>query len=146
MIPLPEILLGQITFPLQILASKFAAASLHLMNVPVLREGSVIKLSTTTLAVEEACSGIRSLFSLLTLVVIYGFLVETRKSIRIVLALAAIPIAVLANGLRIFGTGLLAQYWDPGIAEGFFHTFSGLSMFLLCLVLLGFLHRLFAVF
>ena len=146
MIPLPEILLGQITFPLQILASKFAAASLHLMNVPVLREGNVIKLSTTTLAVAEACSGIRSLFSLVTLAVIYGFFVETRKSIRIVLVVAAIPIAVVANGLRIFGTGLLAQYWSPDVAEGFFHTFSGLAIFLLCLVFLGFSHRLLAMF
>ena len=146
MIPLPEILLGQITFPLQILASKFAAASLHLFDVPVLRDGNVIRLSTTTLAVAEACSGIRSLFSLLTLAVIYGFFVETRKSVRIVLALAAIPIAVAANGLRIFGTGLLAHYWDPSMAEGFFHIFSGLSMFLLCLVLLGLLHRFCAVF
>jgi exosortase len=146
MIPLPEIVLGQVTFPLQILASKFAAASLHLMNVPVLREGNVIKLSTITLAVAEACSGIRSLSSLLTLAVIYGFFVEQKKSIRTVLVFSAIPIAVVANGLRIFGTGLLAQYWGPSIAEGFFHTFSGLSMFLLCLVLLGCLHRVFVVF
>jgi exosortase len=146
MIPIPEILFNQVTFPLQILASKLAAALLPLAGVPVLREGNVINLPAISLEVAEACSGIRSLLSLVTLSVIYGFLAESRKSIRLVLALAAIPIAVVANALRIVGTGMVAQYWSRSAAEGFFHGFCGLVIFLLSLASLVLLHRLLLLF
>jgi exosortase len=142
MIPIPAISMNQITFPLQILASKLAAALLPLVDVPVLREGNIINIPDVSLEVAAACSGIRSLFSLVTLAVIYGYLAEPRKSVRIVLALAAIPIAVVANALRIVGAGVLAQYWNPGKAEGFLHIVSGGLIFLLSLALLYLLHRL----
>ena len=140
MIPIPAIILNQITFPLQILASKLAAWSLPLCGVPVLREGNIINLPAMPLEVADACSGIRSLLSLTTLAVMYGFLLETRVWLRITIALASIPIAVAANGFRIFGTGLLVQYWDPEKAEGFFHQFSGWLIFVESLLLLFALH------
>ena len=133
MVPIPAIIFSQITFPLQILASKLAAWSLPFCGVPVLREGNVINLPAMPLEVAEACSGIRSLLSLTTLAIMYGYLMERRPLIRAVLALASIPIAVAANGFRIIGTGLLVQYWDPDKAEGFFHAFSG---WLICCYLL----------
>jgi exosortase len=142
MIPIPEIVFGQITFPLQILASKVAALLLPLLGVPVLREGNVINLPAMPLEVVEACSGIRSLLSLVTLAIIYGYLVETRTWVRVALALASIPIAVAANSLRIVGTGLLVQYWDPDKAEGFFHIFSGWLVFVVALAMLFLFHRL----
>jgi exosortase len=145
MIPIPEIVFSQITFPLQILASKVAALLLPLLGVPVLREGNVINLPAMPLEVVEACSGIRSLLSLVTLAIIYGYLVETRTWVRVVLALAAIPIAVAANSLRIVGTGLLVQYWDPDKAEGFFHTFSGWLIFVVALAMLFLFHRLLVI-
>jgi exosortase len=145
MIPIPEIVFSQITFPLQILASKVAALLLPLLGVPVLREGNVINLPAMPLEVVEACSGIRSLLSLVTLAIIYGYLVETRTWVRVVLALAAIPIAVAANSLRIVGTGLLVQYWDPDKAEGFFHTFSGWLIFVVALAMLVLFHRLLVI-
>lgn len=141
MIPIPAIILNQITFPLQLLASKAAAISLPLVGVPVLREGNIIQLPAMALEVAEACSGIRSLMSLATLAIIYGYLLEPRTSIRVILALASIPIAVLANSLRIIGTGLLVQYWDPDKAQGFFHEFSGWVIFVVSLVMLFLLHR-----
>jgi exosortase len=141
MIPIPTIVFNQLTFPLQLLASKAAAVILPLLGVPVLREGNVIQLPAMALEVAEACSGIRSLMSLATLAVIYGYLLEPRKSIRVTLALASIPIAVVANSLRIVGTGLLVQYWDPEKAEGFFHAFSGWLIFVVSLILLFLLHR-----
>ena len=141
MIPIPAIVLNQITFPLQLLASKAAAVSLPLVGVPVLREGNIIQLPAMALEVAEACSGIRSLMSLATLAIIYGYLLEPRTSIRVILALASIPIAVLANSLRIIGTGLLVQYWDPDKAQGFFHEFSGWVIFVVSLVMLFLLHR-----
>ena len=142
MIPIPAIVFTQITFPLQMLASKVAALLLPLLGVPVLREGNVINLPAMPLEVVEACSGIRSLLSLATLAIIYGYLTETRIWVRVVLALASIPIAVAANSLRIVGTGLLVQYWDPEKAEGFFHIFSGWLIFVVALAMLFLLHRL----
>jgi exosortase len=141
MIPVPSILFNQITFPLQLLASKVAAFVLPWLGVPVLREGNVIELPAMALEVAEACSGIRSLLSLITLAIIYGYLLERRNGVRVALALASVPIAVAANGLRIVGTGLLVQYWDPDKAEGFFHAFSGWLIFVVSLSLLFLLHK-----
>ncbi len=141
MIPIPALILQQVTFPLQMLAAKLATALLQLVQVPVLREGNVIVLASMPLDVAEACSGIRSLLTLVTLAIIYGYLMETRNWMRVVLAVSAVPIAVVANSFRIFGTGLLVQYWDPDKAEGFFHSFSGWLIFVVALVLLFALHR-----
>jgi exosortase len=141
MIPVPAIVFNQITFPLQLLASKVASTTLPWMGVPVLREGNVIVLPAMALEVAEACSGIRSLLSLTTLAVIYGYLMERRVGVRVLLAVASVPIAVAANSLRIVGTGLLVQYWDPEKAEGFFHEFSGWLIFVVSLLMLYLLHR-----
>jgi len=146
MIPVPAIIFNQITFPLQLLASKIAAGLLPLLGVPVLREGNVINLPAMVLEVAEACSGIRSLLSLATLAIIYGYLMESRNSIRVGLAFASLPIAVAANSLRIVGTGLLVQYWDPQKAEGFFHVFSGWLIFVISLLMLFVFHRIMRLF
>jgi len=142
MIPIPNLILQQITFPLQLVASKLATVLLELVGVPVLRQGNVIVLASMPLDVAEACSGIRSLLTLVTLAIIYGYLMESRIWVRIALACSAVPIAVAANSFRIFGTGLLVQYWDPDKAEGFFHTFSGWLIFVVALMLLFAVHRL----
>lgn len=141
-IPLPALILNQITFPLQLLASRLSSALLPLAGVPVLRNGNVIQLPSMELEVAEACSGIRSLVSLFTVAVIFAFFFEQTRARRVTLALASIPIAVAANALRIFGTGLCVQYWDPDKAVGFFHEFSGWLMFLVSLGCLYGVHRL----
>jgi exosortase len=142
MIPIPVIIFNQVAFPLQFLAARLASSFLDLFGVPVLREGNIIQLPAMALEVAQACSGIRSLMSLGALAVIYGYFLEARYLPRILLALAAVPIAVLANGLRVMGTGLLGYYWDPDKAEGFFHTFSGWVIFVISLVLLFSIHAL----
>jgi exosortase len=142
MIPIPAIIFNQIAFPLQLLASKVASTTLPWMGVPVLREGNVIILPAMALEVADACSGIRSLMSLTTLAVIYGYLMERKIGPRVLLALASIPIAVIANSLRVVGTGLLVQYWDPDKAQGFFHEFQGWLMFVASLAMLYLLHRI----
>jgi len=128
-IPIPSIIFNEITIPLQILASKVASNLLPLFGVPVLREGNVIVLPAMRLEVAEACSGIRSLLSLFTLAIFYGYFLENSFLRRTLLALASIPIAIAANAVRIFGTGLCVQYWDPDKALGFFHEFSGWVIF-----------------
>ena len=144
MIPIPAIVFNQITFPLQILASKVAGASLPWLGVPALREGNIINLPAMSLQVAEACSGIRSLLSLVTLAAIYGYLIISKNWMRIALVLAAVPIAIVANSLRIVVTGLLVQYWSPEKAEGFFHIFSGWLVFLVSIGMLCALHQILA--
>jgi exosortase len=139
-VPLPTILFNQITFPLQILASTWATELLQWVNVPVLREGNIIQLPATPLEVAQACSGIRSLMSLFTVAVIYGYFLERATWRRAVLAFSSLPIAVAANVARIFVTGLCVQYWDKDKAMGFFHEFSGWLMFLVSLGCLYFVH------
>jgi exosortase len=104
-IPIPAIIFNEITFPLQILASKLASALLPLFGVPVLREGNVIELPAMKLEVAEACSGIRSLMSLFTLSIFYGYFPGEVLLRRVVLALASIPIAIAANAVRISALG-----------------------------------------
>ena len=146
MVPIPAIVFNEITLPLQILASKLSAWTLPLCGVPVLREGNIINLPAMPLEVAQACSGIRSLMSLATLAIMYGYLMERLTWVRIALALASVPIAVAANGLRIVGTGLIVQYWDPDKAEGFFHVFSGWIVFVFSLLMLFALHRAYMFF
>ena len=145
-IPIPFIVFNEITLPLQTLASKLASALLPLFGVPVLREGNVIELPAMKLEVAEACSGIRSLMSLFTLAVFYGYFMDKSNLRRVLLALASIPIAIAANALRILGTGLCVQYWDPDKALGFFHEFSGWVMFLVSLGCLYIVHRVMCLF
>jgi exosortase len=136
MIPIPAIIFNQIVFPLQLLASRVGEVSLSAAGVPVLREGNVIILANTSLEVAEACSGIRSLVSLLTLGIVYGYFVDRRPGIRTAIALSSIPVAILANGLRVAGTGFAAHFFGPAAAQGFFHTFSGWLVFGFAFVLL----------
>jgi len=129
MIPLPAIVFNQIAFPLQLFASRFGVAAMQVANVPVLREGNVITLAHTTLEVAEACSGIRSLISLLTLGIVYGYFADSRSWVRVAIAASTVPIAIVANGARVAGTGILAHTRGPEAALGFFHTFSGWLVF-----------------
>ncbi len=141
MIPIPEIIFSHLTGPLQTVAAISASDVLSFLGVPVLREGNILYLPKMPLNIAEACSGIRSLMSLATLAIIYGYLTEARKSVRVLLALASLPIAVAANSLRIVITGLIVQYGDPEKAEGFYHTTSGLLVFIVSLLLLFLLHK-----
>ncbi len=129
MIPIPAILFNQIAFPLQLLASRFGEAAMGVADVPVLREGNVLILANTTLEVAEACSGIRSLVSLLTLALVLGYFSDRRFWVRLCVALSSIPVAVVTNGFRVAGTGIAAHRFGAAAAEGFFHEFSGWLVF-----------------
>ena len=140
MIPIPVIIYNQITFPLQLLASRFATFWLQLLNVPVLREGNQIILPNYTLEVVEACSGIRSLMTLITLAIAYGYLVEKKRWVRWFLVLLMFPIAIVSNSIRILGAGFLTYHFGPEMAEGFFHEFSGWVIFVAALLLMFVCH------
>jgi exosortase len=136
MIPIPTIVFNEIAFPLQFFASRLATDILRFLGVPVLREGNIIVLPNMPLEVAEACSGIRSLMSLATMAIIYGYLVDAKFWRRAILTLMALPVAIVANAFRIVGTGLTVQYWDPDKGQGFFHEFSGWFIFVVSLAML----------
>ncbi len=136
MVPLPAVVFNQLAFPLQLVASRAGEAVLSASGIPVLREGNVLVLPTTTLEVAQACSGIRSLVSLLTLAILLGKLTEPRVSARVMLALLSVPVAIAANAARVAGTGLAADWIGPRAAEGFFHEFSGWVIFVVAFALL----------
>jgi exosortase len=140
MIPLPTIVYNQITFPLQLIASRFATFWLELVHVPVLRDGNILVLSNYSLEVVEACSGIRSLMTLISLAIIYGYLLEPRLWVRILLVVLMVPSAIVSNAIRIMGAGMMAHRFGPAAAEGFLHEFSGWVIFLVALLLLFAFH------
>jgi exosortase len=133
-VPLPAIVFNRLTLPLQLVASSAGESIIRMFGVPVLRDGNVLQLPSRALEVVEACSGIRSIVSLLMVATVIGYLFERRPSIRILLALTAVPIAIVTNALRIAGTGLASEWINPAAAEGFFHTFSGALLFAIALI------------
>ena len=133
MIPLPAIIYYALTFKLQVLASSLSSAMLDLVRIPNVREGNVIYLPNFTVGVVEACSGIRSLISLLAFAAFFGYVSPMNRVARAVLLCSAVPIAIFVNALRIGGTGCVGNYGSPKYAEGFYHTFSGWLLFLGCL-------------
>jgi exosortase len=139
-IPLPAIVFNQLSLPLQFEASRLSSALAELAGIPVLRQGNIIVLPALTLDVADACSGLRSLMSLVTLAAFYGYIFESKLARRLLLIFAAIPIAVVANAVRITGCGVIDEYWGPAKAEGFFHLFSGGVVFLCSLLLLFSFH------
>lgn len=165
-IPIPQIIFNKIAFPLQLFASKCAVAAMSFLDISVLRQGNVIELmplgakEPKRLAVVEACSGIRSLMTLVTLAVVYAYFTrpkgprpavdgsEKRQGSQTkfyatfgfwrsaILVVSAIPIAILTNAARVSGTGVLAHYYGTKVADGFFHSFSGWVIYLVAAALL----------
>jgi exosortase len=158
-IPIPAIIFNKIAFPLQLFASRCAVWTMRLFDIPVLRQGNVIELmpkgarETKKLEVVEACSGIRSLMTLVTLAVVFAYFTRPRdndgdgggllqrvKSYgfwrSVILVVSAVPIAILTNALRVSGTGVLAHYYGTQVADGFFHSFSGWVVYIAAFLLL----------
>lgn len=130
MVPIPYILYDAIAFPLKMIASWFGEHSLSLVGVPVFREGNIIVLPNLQLEVADACSGIRSLMSLMALATAAAYFMSLGAVRGGGLFLSAIPISIVTNSLRIFVTGVLSYKFGQKAAEGFFHEFSGWVVFL----------------
>jgi len=140
MIPIPALIFQRLMAPLLQLAFIGSANLLSFLGVSVLREGNSIFLPSMYLYMGEACSGLMSVLSLMTVAIIYSYLRESRGWIRVALVLSSLPIAVLAVVFRIVGTGLIAQYGGPEYAERFFHTFGNELSFAFCIGLLLLVH------
>jgi exosortase len=138
MLPKLAIVYNQATLPLQLLASRIAAGILTFAGIGVIREGNILDVSGHRVAVVEACSGIRYLLSLGFMAVVFGYLADSKTWMRLALLVAAIPIAILANGVRVAAAG-----WLPSLEAGFPHAVSGWIIFVLCLATLMLLRQVF---
>jgi exosortase len=141
MIPIPGLLYAEITFPLQLLASRIAEVALGLFDIPVLRDGNILELPSQKLSVAEACSGIRSLLSLSFLSLVYAYFFDSKVWIRWALLAATVPIAIIVNAGRVTLTGLLSES-NPELAKGLFHSAEGWLVFLVALALMFATHRM----
>jgi len=142
MIPLPAIVYYQLTLPLQLWASRLGATGLVALGIHTVRAGNLLFLPNCTLNVVEACSGIRSLLSLLAASVAYGYLAEQSTWKRSVLAIASIPIAIATNGLRLVATGVLSYFFGPSVDSGVVHAALGLGFFALAFVSIVLIHKI----
>jgi len=142
MVPMPGIFFYAITARLQTLAAESGASALDLLGVPILLDGNVMHLRGITLGVTEACSGIRSLMTLVALGVAWAYLMLPKFWMQVVLVVAVLPITILANAGRIVMTALVGRWLGVEYAEGFFHFLSGWLIFVLALVGLLMVHGL----
>jgi exosortase len=141
MIPIPTVIYNQITFPLQLFASRVAETFLNWINIPVLRDGNVLTLASQTLSVAEACSGIRSLLSLSFLALVYAYFSDTKVWMRYALFLTVLPVAIIANAGRVTITGILSER-NTELAQGVFHELEGFVIFAIAFAMIFVLHIL----
>jgi len=141
MIPIPAIIYSSLTMKLQNLASQLGELMIGAMGIPVLREGNTLKLPSQTLDIAEACSGIRSLMTLLFLSLFVSYFMDKKVWMRWALLLATVPIAIGANGIRVAVTGLLSEI-DTKLASGVYHEVEGYIVYIVALVALLATHRL----
>jgi exosortase len=141
MVPIPAIIYSQLTFPMQLFASRVADEALTLLGIPVLRDGNILELASQRLNVVEACSGIRSLLSLSFLSLVYAYFFDNKVWMRFVLLVSTLPIAILANAGRVTLTGVVSEY-NAELAGGIFHYASGWVIFMVALVILTLFHQL----
>jgi exosortase len=129
MIPLPYIVYYRLTFPMQLMSAKLAAAVLQGAGVEVIRRGNILVLPNYTLEVVAACSGLRSLMTLVTLSLVLCAVSGLGNRRRAILAASSVPIAIAANTIRLALTAIGARAAGPAFADGILHEISGLIVF-----------------
>jgi len=137
MVPFPQSVLSLVAFPLQLFVTDVSALVIHSVSIPVHQEGNLLFFAQAQLEVAEACSGIRSLVSLAMLGVLFAYMLGHGGWVRKAIILASvIPLALFTNIVRVTGTGILAHFFGQGVAHGFLHNFSGMTVFGLGFILL----------
>lgn len=137
MIPVPAQFYSMATIPLQLFVSKVSATAASFLGVPILREGNVLHLPEHTLAVVQACSGLRSLMSLLTLCTVFGYLTLQSNLLRALLIASGLPAAILVNIIRVLVMVVALHYFNYDLAVGTKHTVFGALVFCLALIIVA---------
>lgn len=137
-IPWPDFLVEAVSFPLQLWTSTYSAMIAGMLGVPVVRDGVELHVRDFTLAVAAPCSGIRSLVALMSITALFAYLLPASMPRRIGLFLTGIPVALIANTIRVVAIMLVAIQFGRKVALGFFHDYSSPFLFVMaCLVLTG---------
>ena len=136
MIPVPMVLVTNISFKMKIFAAKIAAAVLNNSGIPAVRDGSLIRMRHAQVIVDDICSGLRSLISLLALGSIFAYWMKSTMGRRLLLFLTAIPIAIITNVIRVIFLSCVAEIWGVELAGGWLHDVSGFLVFALAFILL----------
>ena len=136
MVPIPYVIYFAATFPMQLLASKITAGVLNMIGMGAIRQGNIIHIQGYSLEVAEACSGMRSVMSLLALGALYAYTTQKRFSGKLILFLSTVPIAVVANVFRVFVTSLLAYTVTEKVTHEPLHSIMGLSVFVIAFFLM----------
>jgi exosortase B len=137
LIPLPGFVMDAVTVPLKSLVSMAVEAILDLGGYPVERSGVVLTVDGHDMLVADACSGLNSIFSLFALALLYTHVTRPHRPLRTALLLAGIvPIAILANIVRVTILVLITHHLGEDAAQGFLHGFAGMVMFVSAFILL----------
>jgi exosortase len=136
MIPVPAQIYSTATIPLQLLVSKASSAIAFLCGIPIFREGNVIHLPEQTLEVVQACSGLRSVISLLTISAVIGYLMLRSNILRTLLFLLGVPIAIIVNIIRVLILIIAFYHFNYDLSEGTTHTILGMIIFVSAMVLI----------
>ena len=142
MVPVDRLLVTQFSLPLQLGAAAVASSVVAGLGVPVEAHGTTIIIPDYTFEVAQACSGLKSTIAMSALAAVFAYVVAGPLWKRIVLFISGAPLALIANGVRITFTLFLGRAFGTAAAEGFFHTFSGIMVFLVALLGLFLVARL----
>jgi len=136
MVPIPMAAITTISFRLKLFAAEFSTDLLNELRVPAIREGSIIKMRTAYVVVDDVCSGLRSLISLAALGSIFAFWMKAALWKKVLLFLSTIPIAVITNVFRVLFLALVSEIYGSQYIAGFLHDLSGFMVFVLAFILL----------
>jgi len=136
MIPLPMVIVANISFKLKLFAAEMSTMLLNKMRIPAIQVGSIIKMRSAYVIVDDVCSGLRSLISLTALGSIFAYWMNTIMIKRYLLFLATVPIAIITNVCRIVLLSAISEIWGSEYATGFIHNVSGFMVFALAFILL----------
>jgi exosortase len=132
----PSQIYSAMTIPLQLWVSQASTWLAGWLGVAIYSEGNVISLPHKTLEVVQACSGLRSLTTLLSLSAILGYFLLRSNALRALLIASALPISIVVNVIRVLALIICEYYFDIDLNAGPAHTAFGLVIFLLALVLI----------
>jgi len=129
MIPVPAQIIAVLTIPLQLIVTRTSVWLASMIGIPIIHEGNVISLPMGAFEVVQACSGLRSIMSLLTIGTLLAYLMLRSNLLRIILFGLTFPIALMANVARVFTLVTVFHFLAVDLSKGLLHTILGLTVF-----------------